>query len=282
VCDSQTTRRELLVSSAAAAAALAVAGALVGDTGQRVSAAGPSVPAVEVMPGLSIYPRDAWGADLPPKGPIHPETPKFLLVHHTASASNYASARDVIRSTYSFHTSKAKGWPDVCYEFFVGRDGDVWEGRAGALTAPVIADATGGSQGFAQLVCLLGDFSTAPPTAAALEATAMVLAWLSRRDGIDITPGATTTFVSRGSDKWRAGTVVTTQTIAGHRDMTYTSCPGNGMYLLLSAVRERANQVRATWDGATTPTPPAPPAAPAEPNPDGLRPAQRLGIVGNP
>ena len=228
---------------------------------------------VAVAPGVSILPREAWGADLPPRGPSYVEQPRFLLVHHTASTSAYRDARDVIRSTYAFHTSSVKGWPDVCYEFFVGRDGDVWEGRAGALHGPVIADATGGSQGFAQLACLLGDFSVAPPTDAALDALTGLFAWLSRRDGIDVTPGATTSFVSRGSDRWPAGSAITTPTIAGHRDMTFTNCPGDAMYALLPTLREQVHARRGGWERAVTE---------ATPGPDGLRPATRLGVVDTP
>lgn len=243
--------------------------------GASARADGPSpfdVLPVEVAPGLAIRPRDAWGADLPPRGPIQREIPQFLLVHHTASSSAYPDARGLIRSAFAFHTSTAKGWPDVCYEFFVGRDGDVWEGRAGALTHPVVADASGGSQGFAQLVCLLGDFTAAPPTDAAFEALVLVLAWLSRRDGISVAPGATTSFVSRGSDRWAAGTPVTTPTIAGHRDMTYTSCPGDAMYALMPQLRARADARRREWDAAMV----------AHASPDGLLPARRLGVVDSP
>ncbi len=231
-------------------------------SGSGAAAAGPAVPAVEVLPGLSIYPRDAWGADLPPKKAIFPETPKFLLVHHTDSPNDYKSARDVIRLAYAWHTSSdpSKGWADVCYQFFIGRDGDVWEGRAGSLSGPVVADATGGSQGFAQLVCLLGRFATELPTPAARAALAKVLAWQADRYGIDISPGATTTFVSRGSDRWKKGTVITTRTIAGHRDMTYTECPGDAFYPTLESVRAAAEVQHELW--RTT-----------------LKPARRLGRV---
>ena len=208
----------------------------------------PWVAPVTVTPGLAIFPRAAWGADLPPKGTIAAETPKFLLVHHTASSNRYTDPRDVIRTAYFWHTSNdpLKGWPDVAYEFFVGRDGSVWEGRAGALAGPVRADATGGSQGFAQLVCLLGDFTSEQPTAAAMDSLVKVLAWLADRHSIDTTPGATTRFVSRGSQRWPAGTTVTTRTIEGHRSMSYTACPGNAfaprvtteLPVLVSAQRE--------------------------------------------
>lgn len=260
MCDSQPTRRELLVNSGLALGAAAIGGALLGTDG-RAAADGPAVPAVEVMPGLSIYPRAAWGADLPPKGTIHREDPKFLLVHHTASPNNYPSARSVIRTTYFWHTSNdpSKGWPDVAYEFFVGRDGDVWEGRKGAMAGPVRADATGGSQGWAQLVCLLGDFTHQMPTAAAQASLVKVLAWMADRHGIDTRPGAQVTFTSRGSQRWPVGTRVTTSTIAAHRAMSYTGCPGDTFYAncftpsTLPALHRRVEAQRAAWTSVLKP-----------------------------
>ena len=51
---------------------------------------------------------------------------------------------------------------------------------------------------------------------------------------IDTPPGSTTSFVSRGSNKWPAGAEVTARTISGHRDMSTTSCPGDLVYSLLN------------------------------------------------
>ena len=235
-------------------ALLLTGGALGGPTASAAPAPSP-VPAVEVMPGLSILPRDAWGADLPPKGRIQREDPRFLLVHHTASPNNYRSARDVIRLTYRWHTSNdpTKGWPDVAYQFFVGRDGDVWEGRAGALAGPVMASATGGSQGWAQLVCLLGDFTSVQPSPAAIDSLVKVLAWLGIRHAIDTSPGATATFVSRGSQKWKRGTLVTSTTIAPHRDMSYTGCPGNTFSPRVAGLAGAVQAQRAAWSDVTMP-----------------------------
>jgi len=262
MCDCQSTgrltRREAIAGAAAVGTAVAAATVVPGLA--RAAPAGPAVPAVEILPGLSIFPRDAWGAQLPPVGPIATETPQFFLVHHTASSNAYTSAVSLIQATYAFHTSPAKGWSDVCYEFFIGRDGDVWEGRAGALTGPVVADATGGSQGFAQLICLLGDFTAQLPTPAAMTSLVNVLAWLGGRYAIDITPDATTTFVSRGSQRWAPGTVVTTHTIAGHRDMSFTECPGDALYPLLPDIRAAAVAQMAEWKPL-------------------LKPARRLGLV---
>src|SRR5690606_28908465 len=128
-----------------------------------------------------------------------------------------------------FHV-RERGWPDIAYHFLVDRDGRVWEGRDGSLTRPVQADASGGSQGHAMLCCLIGEFTEQAPTPAAVAALTAVLAWLGDTYGIDTAPGATATFTSRGSNRWPAGTEVTTATIAGHRDMSYTECPGDACY----------------------------------------------------
>jgi hypothetical protein len=108
----------------------------------------------------------------------------------------------------------------------------------------VVADATGGNQGFGQLVCLIGDFTSQAPTPAAQDSLMRTLIFLADRYNIDTDPAATTTFVSRGSDKFRAGTIVTTPTISGHRDVTYTACPGNVGYTLLGGWRSRVHATR--------------------------------------
>jgi hypothetical protein len=93
-------------------------------------------------------------------------------------------------------------------------------------------------------VCLIGDFQTQGPTLAAQESLMRMLIHLADRYGVDTGPTATTTFVSRGSDKFRAGTSVTTSTISGHRDVTYTACPGNTGYDLLGTWRSRVHGTR--------------------------------------
>ena len=204
-----------------------------------------------VAPGLLVRPRSSWAGDSrPPTGPLSPETPLFLLVHHTASA-NGADPVATMRSAYDFHTGPDRGWPDVAYNFFIDQFGVVWEGRFGSLDGPVEASATGGSQGFAQLVCLLGDFTAVLPTAAAVASLELTLAWLADRHDIDTRPGATVTFTSRGSNRWPAGTEVSAATISGHRDMSQTACPGDTFYpYLVSNVPAAVDALRST--GAPT------------------------------
>ncbi len=189
---------------------------------------------IEVDPGLVIRPRSAWaGEQRPPSGPLTAETDvRFLLVHHSASSNDYTEAdvASTIQGFHAFHTGPDKGWPDIAYNFMIDRFGTVWEARTGSLDGPVIGDATGGNQGFSQLVCLIGDFTSEPPPKVALDSLVRTLAWLADRSSLDTSPGATTRFVSRGSNRHAAGVEVTTPTINGHRSMSNTTCPGDALF----------------------------------------------------
>ncbi len=207
--------------------ALAVGAAAVLGVGRGLPA-GAATP----LPWSAVRPRSAW-ADAPPTGPLAAEPDvRFLLVHHSASGNAYTAAAvpGILRAFYDLHTGPDRGWRDIAYNFLVDRHGGVWEGRAGSLAGPVRADASGGSQGFAQLVCFIGDASSSPPTAAATTAARRLLAALADRYGISTAPGARTSFTSRGSSRWPAGATVTARTISGHRDMSLTSCPGDTVH----------------------------------------------------
>jgi hypothetical protein len=182
--------------------------------------------------GLTINPRSSWGSDLPPKGPLEAEDVKFLIVHHSASRNGHTAADvpGILRSWYNYHTGPEKGWNDIAYNFVIDSEGGIWEARQGSIDGPVAGDATGGNQGFTQLVCIIGDYNTARPTQASLSSLVQLLAWLADRYGLSTAPGAEVTFVSEGSNRWPAGTSVTTPTITGHRTMSKTTCPGDNLY----------------------------------------------------
>ena len=185
------------------------------------------------LPGVTVRPRSDWAQGLPVGSLQAEEDVRFLIVHHTASANGYApgDVPSLLRGFHGFHTGPDKGWPDVAYNFFVDRYGTVWEGRAGSLAGPVQPSATGGSQGFAQICCFIGDHTSEPPTAEARRSMTLLLAGLAEKYGLD--PRGSTSFLSRGSNKWAPGTEVTTSTIAGHRDMSMTTCPGDAAYPLV-------------------------------------------------
>lgn len=202
--------------------------------------------------------RAEWAQGLPPVGPLQPEEDvRFLLVHHTAS-SNVGAGTAVaqLRSFYGYHTG-TKGWPDIAYNFLIDPDGQIWEGRQGSLAGPVRGDATGGSQGHALLCCFIGDFAAVSPNAAALDAMTRLLAWLAQTYAVDLAEDSRITFTSRGSNRWPAGASVTTTPIAGHRDMSQTTCPGDAAYALIASTlwpgaRALLDSVRPTSSPAPT------------------------------
>ena len=254
---SVVTRRALLAGTAALAGAALVPGR------RSPAAARAGVQPVD-LGGVAVLPRGAWAGGLAPVGPLAAEPDvRYLLVHHSVDPGNDYGEGDVpgiLRQFFRFHTSAAKGWPDLAYNFLVDRFGRVWEGRAGSLAGPVAGDATGGNQGFDQLCCFVGNHQAGEPTADAFAAMGRLLGALARRHALSLAPDATATFTSRGSNRHPAGTPVTTATVAGHRDMSRTQCPGDKVFARLPELRLLAA-------GGTVPSPAAPaPATTATPS----------------
>lgn len=229
-------------------------------------AAGLPAAASGVVPP-EVRPREAWASGRGVRGTLQPEDDvRFLLVHHTLTP-NTDGPDDIVgrlRSIQAFHTGE-RGWADVAYNFLVDPSGTIWEGRQGSLEGPVRGDATGGSQGFAQLACFIGDFSEVLPTPAALDAMVRLLAWLATRSSLPLE--GTVTFTSRGSSRWPRGAEVTTARIAAHRDMSVTECPGEALYPLVAGeLLPRAQALLGV--GSPSPSPDAVPAAvPTSPPP---------------
>ena len=229
--ESLTRRRFLVLSGTGVAAGFLLPGVSAAQNRSEFSA-------TPIGNGHVVLPRDVWGADIPPTGPMESEAPddvRFLIVHHSASTNDYSAERStgMLQSFYRFHTSSEKGWPDIAYNFLVDRHGQIFEGRAGSISSPVRGDATGGSQGFALLCCFIGDHSAVAPTATAQSAMISLLAWLAKTYNIDTNPGSTAEFVSRGSNLHPSGTTVRTPTITGHRTMSRTTCPGDAAFELV-------------------------------------------------
>jgi hypothetical protein len=228
---------------------------------QLLGVAAGIMPAIDALPlsasSLTIHPRESWATDRPPRGPLDAEDARFLIVHHSASNNGHtgADAPRIIRGFYDYHTSAAKGWNDVAYNFLIDADGGIWEGRAGSLAGPVAGDATGGNQGFTQLVCVIGDYDAASPTAASMASLVALLAMLADRYEISTAPGAEVSFTSRGSNRHPKGSPVTTPTITGHRTMSQTSCPGDNLdAYVVGALRADVEATRLPPPSSTTTT----------------------------
>jgi hypothetical protein len=195
-----------------------------------------SASAATPQPG--ILSRADWGADesLRTCDPSYASTVRNAFVHHTVSVNTY-SAEEVpamIRAIYRFHV-EANGWCDIGYNFLVDRYGRVWEGRYGGTHRAVIGAHAGGFNTRSTGVAVLGTFQTEAITAATYSILVPFLAWklsFHRAEG-----DGTVEVVSGGSTLYPAGTVVILPTIAGHRDVSATSCPGDSFYPVLPRLR---------------------------------------------
>ena len=171
---------------------------------------------------MELICREAWGAR-PPTGEFTSHQLERLTVHHTARLLRQNSdAPRSIRIHQDFHQVD-RGWPDIAYHFLIDLDGNVYEGRPPSAVGDTGTnyDPTGHF-----LVSCEGNFNEQELPAAQRDALVNVLAWASEAFSIDPT------------------------TLAGHRDVASTTCPGDNLYALIeSGELEQAIQSRLAFGG---------------------------------
>ncbi len=201
------------------------------------AAAAASVPA--------IVTRAQWGADESLRGaPEYNATIKVGFVHHSASPNSYwqksgwtmADAARDIRSIYAYYTG-SMGYRDIPYNFFVDQAGRIYEGRYGGVDKPVTGAHTGGFNTDTFAVAALGNMDIASPTAAMTDSIARILAYKLDLTHRDPHGSAVLTSVGGGTSRYGPGVKVVVPTIAGHRDVGATACPGRYLYPALPAIR---------------------------------------------
>ena len=254
-CRAGFDRRRFLRDGAATAALVAASPTLVRNLAMAeeapVRSLGPTrLAAVADVPAPPIVTRAQWGADESLRG----RRPGFsavsrLVVHHTAQPGNgVADPAAALRGVYRYHV-RNQGWSDIGYNFVIDEAGRTYEGRWAQAYGPgevhdgedarglgVIGAHTASYNTGAMGVALLGNFQYgAEPTPAALSALVELLAWKASNHGID--PTATVRATRFGGSETR-----TVGAISGHRDYGTTSCPGQNLYELLPAVRERVRR----------------------------------------
>ncbi len=188
----------------------------------------------------TIYPRSSWGARAPKVAPTTASSFQFAVVHHSAGVNGYSAAQvpALLRSIQAYHMD-ANGWNDIGYNFAVDGYGRIWEARAGGIDRAIVG---GHAQGFntgSTGVVVLGNFESAGPTGASVNAVGGLLAWKFGVHRVD--PRTAVTYrTSTGSPKFPPGSTVRMNRIVGHRDVGSTACPGRYLYAQLGAIRSRA------------------------------------------
>ncbi len=187
----------------------------------------------------AILSRSQWGARAPKVAPVPAPDLKLAVVHHSVNANTYSQA-DVpalLRGIQAYHMD-TQGWNDIAYNFAVDRFGRIWEARAGGVSNLVVG---GHAQGFNTSttgVMVLGDFTSADPTQASVDAVADIIGWKFARHRQDVR--GSTQFSSLGGPRYSEGTVVTLPKIVGHGDVGSTACPGSQLHRRLGEIRTKA------------------------------------------
>ncbi|HSE09393.1 MAG TPA: FG-GAP-like repeat-containing protein [Nocardioidaceae bacterium] len=197
---------------------------------------------VGITPKPQIFSRAQWGADesMRDRSSLSYYEVHAGFVHHTVNANDYTRAQvpALLRGIYAYHT-RSKGWSDIGYNFVVDRFGRIWEGRYGGVDRPVVGAHTLGYNEYSFAMSALGNFDTAKPSSAMLDAYGRLFAWKLSLHG-----------VSASSAKQWVGKQYF-PAINGHRDAGSTACPGRYLYAQLGQIRSLAVQYQAPFTART-------------------------------
>ncbi|XP_075771204.1 peptidoglycan recognition protein 1-like [Pelodiscus sinensis] len=163
---------------------------------------------VAVLSCPSIVFRHQWGGR-PPRNRVQLKTPApYVIIYHTAGnrCTSQAACRRQVMGVQDLHMVTWR-WTDIGYNFLIGEDGRVYEGRGWGTQGSHAKNWNHKSLGFS----FLGTFCKTAPNAAALNAAQRLIRCA----------------VSRGF-------LSHSYTLKGHRNVNPTSCPGDALYRVIT------------------------------------------------
>jgi hypothetical protein len=151
--------------------------------------------------------RDAWGAQ-PARAGGRPHTITRMTLHHEAVVlGDNRNAPERLRQDQRYHQDQ-KGWIDIAYHVGVDRNGNIYELRSTQIAGDTATDYD--TTGHFLVLCE-GDFDQEVVSEAQLQGAARAFAWAAQNFRI------------------------ASNTLAGHRDLAQTSCPGANLYAHLTS-----------------------------------------------
>ncbi|XP_026319366.1 peptidoglycan-recognition protein SC2-like [Hyposmocoma kahamanoa] len=153
---------------------------------------------------VAIITRAQWGARAPNSRTTLATPVPEVIIHHTVTGActTQDSCASQMRSMQNQHMN-SNGWADIGYNFCVGGNGQVFEGRGWTTQgahAPAVNNRSIG-------ICLIGTFTSVNPPAAQLSATQNL--------------------ISMGMSN---GRIQRAHWLRGHRQVTATACPGDALF----------------------------------------------------
>ena len=196
--------------------------------------------AATYTPQPVIYSRAQWGANenIREKSALHYSEVHAGFVHHTVNANDYTpdEVPGILRSIYAYHT-QSRGWSDIGYNYLVDKFGRIWEGRYGGVDRPVVGAHTLNYNENSFAMSAIGNYETAQPSAATLQAYGVLFAWKLSLHGV----------YAASPQQWVGSRYF--EAINGHRDAASTACPGKYLYEQIPLIRQYAAAAQLGWTG---------------------------------
>ncbi|XP_045539265.1 peptidoglycan-recognition protein LB [Papilio machaon] len=154
---------------------------------------------------IPIVSRDEWGAQSPTFISNLTLPVPYVIIHHTYEPGACFSLQEcskAMRSIQNYHQG-TQGWADIGYNFAVGGDGSIYEGRGWKAVGAHASGYNSVSIG----IVLIGDYVSQLPLAHQLELTKEL-----------ITVGVELGYISKD------------YSLIGHRQVRSTECPGDALF----------------------------------------------------
>ena len=200
----------------------------------------------------NIVTRKEWGADekLVRCKTDKTSTSKGVFIHHTAGSNSYtkSQAPGIIRGYLAYHT-KERGWCDLGYNFLVDKYGTIYEGRAGSIDLSVTGAHASGFNSYTIGISVMGTYTGSAPSTAAQNSVKRLIAWKANQYAFNPTGKMTLTSGGGSTSRYPEGRKVSLNVVSGHRDTSYTACPGNAFYSRLGSIRSGAKAMQSDVGG---------------------------------
>ncbi|MDI6777811.1 MAG: peptidoglycan recognition family protein [Patescibacteria group bacterium] len=181
----------------------------------------------------AIYPRSSWSSAAYDKRtkkvwPAEIEAPKVIIVHHTAMNYKGATSKQ-IKKIYRYHSYSRK-WGDIGYNYIIGKDGLIFEGRYGGngvIGGHSYYDGTNYNNGSIG-IAILGNYVGESLSSESLDSLQKLTGWLAANNDISI------------NEDYKFFNKKLSSRLIGHKDVASTACPGKNIYNNLSSIRSSA------------------------------------------
>ncbi|KAJ8916771.1 hypothetical protein NQ315_005776 [Exocentrus adspersus] len=153
----------------------------------------------------NIISRQEWNAAAPSSSKsLRENPPSYVVVHHsvTRMCNTTEDCKLLMKSIQNTHMN-TNGWEDIGYNFLIGNDGNIYEGRGWGIHGAHAISYNARSLG----ICLIGNFEEYPPSESQLQALRELIACSLEENKL-----------------------IEDYNLIGHNQESATLCPGKYLY----------------------------------------------------